>query len=31
MPLVKTPKPTLVQKLKRFFMIDLIKGHGADA
>jgi hypothetical protein len=28
MPLVKTPKPTWSQKLKRFFMIDLIKGLG---
>src|SRR5262245_62777051 len=28
MPLVKTPKPTFAQKLKRFFMIDLIKGLG---
>ncbi len=28
MPLVKTPKPTFTQKLKRFFMIDLIKGLG---
>jgi len=26
MPLVKTPKPTFTQKLKRFFMIDFIKG-----
>jgi formate hydrogenlyase subunit 6/NADH:ubiquinone oxidoreductase subunit I len=28
MPLVKTPTPTLAQKLKRFFFIDLIKGLG---
>jgi NADH-quinone oxidoreductase subunit I len=28
MALVKTPKPTFAQKLKRFFMIDLIKGMG---
>ena len=28
MPLVKTPKPTFAQKLKRFFLIDLIKGMG---
>src|SRR6185312_7044799 len=28
MALVKTPKPTFAQKLKRFFMIDLIKGLG---
>ena len=28
MPLVKTPKATWSQKLKRFFMIDLIKGLG---
>ena len=28
MPLVNVPKPTLTQKLKRFFMIDLIKGLG---
>ena len=26
MPLVPVPKPTFVQKLKRFFMIDLLKG-----
>ena len=28
MPLVKTPKATFTQKLKRFFFIDLIKGMG---
>src|SRR5213080_2372218 len=28
MPLVPVPKPTFVQKLKRFFMADLIKGLG---
>ena len=28
MPLVKTPTPTFAQKLKRFFMIDLINGLG---
>ena len=28
MPLVKIPKSTLAQKLKRFFMIDLVKGLG---
>ena len=28
MPLVKTPKPTFAQKLKRFFMVDLLKGLG---
>ena len=28
MPLVPVPKPTFTQKLKRFFMIDLIKGMG---
>jgi formate hydrogenlyase subunit 6/NADH:ubiquinone oxidoreductase subunit I len=28
MPLVPVPKPTLVQKLKRFFMVDLLKGLG---
>ena len=28
MPLVKTPKPTFAQKLKRFFMVDLLKGMG---
>src|SRR5213082_3639869 len=26
MPLVPVPKPTFAQKLKRFFMVDLIKG-----
>jgi formate hydrogenlyase subunit 6/NADH:ubiquinone oxidoreductase subunit I len=26
MPLVPVPKPTFAQKLKRFFMIDLLKG-----
>ena len=26
MPLVAVPKPTLTQKLKRFFMVDLLKG-----
>src|ERR1700754_972426 len=25
---VKTPTPTLLQKLKRFFMMDLVKGLG---
>src|SRR5207245_9997571 len=28
MPLVPVPKPTFVQKLKRFFMVDLLKGMG---
>src|SRR5258708_16059452 len=28
MPLVPVPKPTFAQKLKRFFMADLIKGLG---
>ena len=28
MPLVKVPEPTFVQKLKRFFMLDLVKGLG---
>src|ERR1044072_1831652 len=28
MALVKTPKPSFTQKLKRFFMIDLVKGLG---
>ena len=26
MPLVAVPKPTFVQKLKRFFMADLLQG-----
>src|SRR5882724_8445647 len=26
MSIVKVPKPTLLQKLKRFFMVDLLKG-----
>src|SRR6266699_2061884 len=26
MPLVDVPKPAFIQKLKRFFMIDLLKG-----
>ena len=26
MPLVQIPKPTFVQRLKRFFMVDLLKG-----
>src|SRR5436305_13567509 len=26
MPLVPVPKPTFAQKLKRFFMLDLVKG-----
>src|SRR2546427_12556963 len=26
MPLVKVPKPAFIQKLKRFFMVDLLKG-----
>ena len=28
MPLVPVPKPTFAQKLKRFFMVDLVKGLG---
>ena len=28
MPLVKTPKPTFAQKIKRFFFVDLLKGMG---
>ena len=28
MPLVPVPKPTFAQKLKRFFMVDLLKGLG---
>src|SRR5438132_7140861 len=28
MPLVPVPKPTFAQKLRRFFMTDLIKGLG---
>src|SRR6267142_2549441 len=28
MPLVAVPKPTFAQKLKRFFMADLLKGLG---
>ena len=28
MPLVAVPKPTFTQKLKRFFMADLLKGLG---
>src|SRR5881397_1161493 len=28
MPLVSVPKSTFVQKLKRFFMVDLLKGLG---
>ena len=28
MPLVKVPKPKFVDKLKRFFMADLLKGLG---
>src|ERR1044072_7811202 len=26
MPIVPVPKPTFTQKLKRFFMVDLLKG-----
>jgi hypothetical protein len=26
MPLVPVPKPTFAQKLKRFFMVDLLQG-----
>ncbi len=28
MPLVKVPKPKFIEKLKRFFMVDLVKGLG---
>src|ERR687884_749866 len=28
MPLVHVPQPTFMQKLKRFFMVDLLKGLG---
>src|SRR6266849_4805286 len=28
MPTVPVPKPTFAQKLKRFFMVDLLKGLG---
>ena len=28
MPAVNVPQPTFMQKLKRFFMIDLLKGMG---
>jgi NADH-quinone oxidoreductase subunit I len=28
MPLVPVPKPTFTQKLKRFFMVDLLRGLG---
>ena len=26
MPLVKVPKPKFIEKLQRFFMVDLLKG-----
>ena len=28
MPLVKVPKPKFIEKLKRFLMVDLLKGLG---
>ncbi|HZI86703.1 MAG TPA: hypothetical protein VFD48_07705, partial [Pyrinomonadaceae bacterium] len=28
MPLVKVPKPKFIDKVKRFFMFDLLKGLG---
>jgi len=28
MPLVKVPAPRLIDKLKRFFLIDLLRGLG---
>ena len=28
MPLVKVPKPKFIDKLRRFFLVDLLKGLG---